>query len=857
MLDSALAAAVAFCTRHRWSVIIVAILAALGSAAYTAQHFAVNTDIDRLLSPDLPWRQREAAYKQAFPQDAEAILAVVGGPTPEAARESADRLVARMDRQGGVYRSVQNLATSDFFVRNSLLYQSPDELAATTGKLAQAAPLVQMLSTDPSLRGLSQVLLATLQGAQSGKTSLDDMARPMTMAADTIEGVLDGRPASFSWRVLVSGKPAAAQDLHQLVTVWPVLDYDALEPGRAATAALRRAAADVDADVRLTGPVPIADEEFASLREGAALNGMLSAVAVLVILWLALRSIKLVAAVAVTVAAGLAITAGIGLALVGALNPISVAFAVLSVGLGADFAIQFSVRYRTERHGGAGTAKALAMAAQTVGAPLTLAAAAAAAGFFSFLPTDYRGLAELGLIAGCGMVVAYVASMTLLPALLCVLRPPPEPKPLGYERLAPADRFLQRHRIGVVAITSLIALAGLPALTQLRFDFNPISLRNSHSEAVATLNALAADSRIDVNAAQVLVARSDLGPISRKLSALPEVARLRSLDSFVPADQDKKFPLINSAAGPLRPALTASPRPRPSDAENIGALERAAARLKDAAEEQAGPGPEAAIRLAGDLDKLADAPPGARDAAQAAFVDPLKSDLADLKRSLDPARVTRDNLPPELVRDWSTSDGRLRLEIAPKGDANDGEVLSRFARAVLSVAPAATGQAVSTYEWGSAVLTAFAQAAAWALCSIAVLLWIVLRRVRDVLITLIPLLVAAAVTLEICALADFPLNYANIIALPVLLGIGVAFKIYYVMAWRRGETNFLQSSLTRAVFFSALMTAVAFGSLWFSSHPGTSSMGKLLALSLACTLASAALFQPALMGPPRDRNAET
>ena len=163
----------------------------------------------------------------------------------------------------------------------------------------------------------------------------------------------------------------------------------------------------------------------------------------------------------------------------------------------------------------------------------------------------------------------------------------------------------------------------------------------------------------------------------------------------------------------------------------------------------------------------------------------------------------------------------------------------------------ATGQAVDTVEWARTILSAFVQAGACALLSITILLWIVLRRFSDVMLTLIPLLVAAAVTLEICALSGFALNYANIIALPVLLGVGVAFKIYYVMEWRRGETNFLQSSLTRAVFFSALMTATAFGSLWLSRHPGMSSMGKLLALSLLCTLAAAALYQPALMGPPR------
>ena len=152
------------------------------------------------------------------------------------------------------------------------------------------------------------------------------------------------------------------------------------------------------------------------------------------------------------------------------------------------------------------------------------------------------------------------------------------------------------------------------------------------------------------------------------------------------------------------------------------------------------------------------------------------------------------------------------------------------------------------------MIGALIQAAAIAFCTIAILLWIPLRRIGDVLLTLVPLMVAAIATLEICALTGFKLNYANIIAFPVLLGVGVAFKIYYIIEWRRGQTNFLQSALTRAVFFSALLTGTAFGSLWLSSNPGMSSMGKLLALSLACTLTSAVLFQPALMGEPRSKD---
>ncbi|MGH6676357.1 MAG: MMPL family transporter, partial [Xanthobacteraceae bacterium] len=273
--------------------------------------------------------------------------------------------------------------------------------------------------------------------------------------------------------------------------------------------------------------------------------------------------------------------------------------------------------------------------------------------------------------------------------------------------------------------------------------------------------------------------------------------------------------------------------------------------LRNLAAKVTGPGAAAANRLAKNLDDLAAAGVQTRQSVQTVFIKPLQIDLAQISASLHPETATRANLPRDLVNQWVAPNGLVRTEIIPKDSAGDSSAIARFARAVLSVEPNATGEAIAIYQWGRTVTAAFIKAGVIAICSIAFLLWLVLRRIGDVLLTLIPLLVAAAATLEICALTGLALNYANIIALPALLGVGVAFKIYYVVAWRRGEHNFLQSSLTRAVFFSALMTATAFGSLWFSAHPGISSMGKLLALSLACTLASAALFQPALMGPPR------
>ena len=248
--------------------------------------------------------------------------------------------------------------------------------------------------------------------------------------------------------------------------------------------------------------------------------------------------------------------------------------------------------------------------------------------------------------------------------------------------------------------------------------------------------------------------------------------------------------------------------------------------------------------------------PAQRAAVAKAMVEPLVRDLAELRASLQAGPVTRADVPPEIAREWVSPDGHARVEAGMKGDPDDNEAIRAFARAVLATAPGATGEAIGILESGTTIVHAFLQAGAWALLSISILLWVVLRRIGDVLLTLVPLLLAGVVTLEICALIDFPLNFANIIALPLLLGVGVAFKIYYVMAWRAGQTSLLQSSLTRAVFFSAMTTATAFGSLWFSSHPGTSSMGKLLALSLVCTLAAAVLFQPALMGKPRETESD-
>jgi hypothetical protein len=334
---------------------------------------------------------------------------------------------------------------------------------------------------------------------------------------------------------------------------------------------------------------------------------------------------------------------------------------------------------------------------------------------------------------------------------------------------------------------------------------------------------------------------------------LPEVARVTSLESFIPQDQDEKLAIIAPVAASLAPLLDpAREKEPPTDADDIEGMERAAAAFNETAGGLSGKGADDARRLAALLHKMAAAPPPIREAAREALIPSLDTMLDLLRASLTAKKVTIASIPADLAANWVSADGRARIEVAPAGDANDNATLLQFAKAVRTIDPNAMGEPIAVQESGNTVVRAFIEAGLWALLSISLLLFIVLRRISDVLLTLVPLLLAGVVTLEITVLIGLPLNFANIIALPFLLGLGVAFKIYFVMAWRAGTTNLLQSSLTRAVFFSAMTTATAFGSLWMSKHPGTSSMGKLLALSLVCTLAAAILFQPALMGPPRN-----
>ena len=851
---------VAASVRYPWVALVLTAGLTLLALVYTARNFAMTADAAQLISQRLDWRQKELAFDAAFPQLHTLTMVVVDGATPELADDAARRLIAALKDRRDLFRTVRWPSGGPFFEREGLLFLSLEETRTALSGIVKAAPQLVRLRADQSLRGALVVLADMLRALKSGEVSLQDIEPPMTAFSETFEDALAGRPAFFSWRTFFVDRKVTSRETRHILLIQPVMNYTALQPGAAASEAIRQTARSLGLDpahgvsIRLTGPVPLADEEFASLAQDIHLVLGAMLVALLGVLWLAVRSARVVVAIVITTLMGLVLTAACGLVVIGRFNLISLAFIPLFVGLGVDFSIQMSVRALAERLVHPTREAALVEAASSIGRGLALSAVAIGAGFFAFLPTSYVGVAELGAIAGLGMIVAFDLSIVLLPALLVLLRfGPPRMAEVGFTMFAPVDRFVNRHRRGVLASALAAGVVALALLPLVRFDFDPLNLKDRDAESMTTLQVLAADPDWTPYAINVLApSLGEARALSKRLTALPEVSRVVTLQSFVPTEQEKKLELVDDAASVLEaPLEDVSFRAAPSDEELQKRLASTAAALQATASQvDEGPASRAMRRLADALERLQAATPDVRSSAQRAVTVPLAIMLEQIRTELKASPISVETLPTELVEDWMTKDGRARIQVLPSSGRTDNEFLRQFSAAVLGVAPNASGAPISTSASGDSVVEAFLQAGVYSAVAIVVLMALVLRRATDVMLTMAPVLLSGLLTFATCAVLDLPINFANIIALPLLFGVGVAFNIYFVTAWRAGETAMLESSLMRAVVFSALTTATAFGALWLSSHPGTASMGRLLMISLGWEILVTILVRPALLARP-------
>ncbi|MDA1064850.1 MAG: MMPL family transporter, partial [Proteobacteria bacterium] len=466
------------------------------------------------------------------------------------------------------------------------------------------------------------------------------------------------------------------------------------------------------------------------------------------------------------------------------------------------------------------------------------------------LPTDYVGLAELGLIAGVGMFIALVANLTVLPALLALL--PPQPRHRAVEKSDPwLVRAVRRNGRLVIGTAMSLAVVAAFAATQARFDFDPLALRDPDTESVATLFDLMADEQESRYKVEVLVENLTVADaLAAKLADLPDVNRTITLSNYVPSGQDTKIDQITDLAFLLQPSLETTSGPPPGLPDRATAYESLNRKLAQLTAQSAALWPGARRLSAAFRQTFSDVPgPAALDELESRLLAYLPGQLESLRLSLEADHVGIGDLPEFLRERMLAADGRAKVEAAPRERLyGDQEAIANFVTAVRTVAPHASGAPVTILEAGNAVVTAFAEAAVLSVVAIAVLLLVVVRNARDAVLIFVPLMFAALLTVAVSGLFNLPFNFANIIVLPLLFGLGVANGIHLVLRDREGSSGDASAGSTpRAVVFSALTTLGSFASIAMSSHPGTASMGVLLTIAISLTLVCTLVVLPALM----------
>ncbi|MGH0036239.1 MAG: MMPL family transporter [Myxococcota bacterium] len=856
----ALSAWVGFSARHPVAVLATLAIATVLVGASSIGRLGVNADENAMLSDQMPHRLLELEYHARFPALYENLLVVVDGPTPEATADAARSLAARMRRRPDLFSSVF-LPQGPFFQENALLYMSTEDLEDFGDRLARIQPYLSGLAEDGTLRGLADLMGRGVMGVRKGEVEGDMLFPVVERIREVVAAELAGDHSPLSWTEAVAGHELDVDARRQFLLARPMLDFSDIAPARGPVTGVQQIAAELglDADsgfqVRMTGDFALAFEEMQIVESQAASAGFASFLIVSAILFFALRSVRLVVATITTLLVGLVWTAGFAAWAIGHLNLISVAFSVLYIGLAVDFGLHFCLRYLELRSAGRDHDRALSDTASSVGASLVLCAATTSIGFYAFAPTEFFGVAELGIIAGTGMIISLVLAFTLLPALMSLgVARGGEVASVGAQASLP--QFPIRHpRVVGTGAVALFAAACF-VLPEVRFDINPLRVRDPSADSVQVLEELLARGTAtpwELNAmAEDLVAAEEL---AGRLRELDVVAEAITVTDFIPGDQDEKLALIEDVALFLPPLPAADGRaPVPSDAERLEALEGLhfeLGLLLEASGDEPWIGTARGFRE--DLGRLVErarsgSEPELLGGLEESLLGTLGSQLETLQAALSASTpITLETLPEGLMERMVSPEGLARVRILPAQDLGDDEALAAFVNGVREVAPEITGGAINIYEASRVVVRSLQQALTAAVLVIALLLFLIWRTLGDTALVLAPLCMAAVFTGATAVLVGIPFNFADIIVLPLLMGIGVDSGIHLVHRARGDADRLLTTSTARAVVFSSLTTIASFGTLGFAGHRGMASLGQLLTLGVALTVVCNLFVLPALI----------
>jgi hopanoid biosynthesis associated RND transporter like protein HpnN len=847
------------------------------SFSYAYMYLGINTNTTEMLAADVPFQEAREHYKKTFPQNTDSILLVVEARTPEMAYAAVKNLDGRLRNEPEHITSVYTPLGGSFFENNALLYLDLPELKQLAESVAELKPFIKELMRDRNIHGLFTMLSDSYHKTHwVNEGLLDSIFRRM---AEGIQSSLAGLDYVLAWHSVILKQDLNASRTRRFILVQPQLDYQKLLPAETALQAIRRivqesaVSAIPGVRVRVTGEVALAHEELQVVSQRAGIAAILSLAMVCFTLTLAFHSWRLMVVTLLTLLVGLSLSAGFATVAVGQLNILSLAFAVLFIGLAVDYAIHLCLRYQELLGLGNEPFSAMQKSLQEVGPALMLCAVTTGLGFYTFVPTNYAGMSELGLISGTSMFIGLVVSLTVLPALLLVVplskkdyRPPPSDQ--GLKRVY---QFPIHHGKAIRWGTVVLLLGSALLLPQASFDRNPHNLRDPHVESVQTLDDLLEDKTGATWTLTLLPSEDKVSDFVASLSALASVDKVVTIRDFIPNQGFEKLALLGKIVDVVFPRRSDSGLPPSSRDQNssITAIRSFLTLLEEHIHKaKLNDDDHPAVRLRAVMRDLIVRFDNSDQDSQKALLDRLDKSLLGsmptepltLPTMKKKGFIIQEDLPEELLERWVAQDGSYRLEVYPKKDLRNTVALEQFVNEVRSIVPEVTGLPVIYMDGGNEVAGAFRQAFVSALLVIVVILAIVLRNIWDVLLVILPLGLAAMCLVAFTVIFGLPFNYANLIALPLIFGLGADSGIHIVERMRRRPAEcevFLRSGTIRGVFFSSLTTMLSFSNLAYTSHVGIASMGQLLTLGILLTLIGCLVVLPAFLYRERGKAAET
>jgi len=872
-----------------FAVIAVSLLLAGLSLWVTAERLTFKTGRGDLVAKDVPYIQRHEKVKAEF-EDTEGMIVVVEGEDKDAMKRFTEALAARFEAHPDTFTHVFYKIDTAYFKSRALLYLAPRDLEKLTGELGARRQFLNDVGMSPGLNqlmrsinaeisaGMVESLIGGLLGTseepeeENGKKDDAEDLRLLINLLDQATAHLEPDARYVSpWGALFDksegtlreeGYLTSGDEKLMFILLVPSEDkssftgyQDAIELARKLIDETRSEVAGVG--VGLTGEDVIASDEMVSTQADVKLASLIALVGVSLLFILAFRGVvePLLAVLCLLVA--LAWSMGFTTLAVGHLNILSVVFTTILIGLGIDFGIHILERYREERRAGQALAPALEQTVSGTGKGNFSGAITTAIAFGAMTFTDFIGIAELGLIAAGGILLCLIAMIVLLPALLVceerfarAARKPPGP-PTGGGWL---EGLFQRHRL-ILAISLALVLLSALALFRVRFDYNLLNLQARGTEAVAyEMKIIENAGRSAWSAASVANSLDEAVARHRAMERLTTVGGVESIASVLPEEPEKKRELIR-ALKPELDELVVEPEDTPFSLPSlIKTVKRIRFKLQGR-EEKAGvddPVLEASRSAARFLDAAQALPASEAKERLARFSETLFVDyrdkIATLKTSSDSGPVEVAALPKALRERYLSAGGKYLVMIFPGIDIWDRGAQDEFLSQLRSVDPEVAGNAVHMIESSRLMQRGYIDGGWYAMAAILLYVLLTFRRPLTAALILLPVAVGSLWTVGVMDLFSIRFNLANLVILPLILGIGVVNGIHIIHRYREEESaNILSLSTGQAVVLSSLTTMIGFGAMMAARHQGIFSLGLVLTLGVFCCLAASVTTLPAML----------